>query len=89
MTTTTIRHVSAGEGCDERQQECREPHLWRCIPSGGCGFEWADIELDAPPDLPPGVYDVTCERGGWGGSLYVYLTDEPVLDPEQFLKGAR
>lgn len=77
--------------------ECSE-HVWHgqthamvydewCVPVDGCGFEWADLEYDLPPDLPPGVYDVTCEQDEWGGSLYVGLTDEPVPDPEQFLKG--
>lgn len=56
-----------------------------CVPIGGCGFEWADKEYDLPPDLLPGVYDVTCDQYEWGGTLGVYLTDEPVPDPEVFL----
>lgn len=59
------------------------------VPVHRCGFEEADHEYDIPPDLPPGVYAVTCEQDEWGGSLHVGLTDEPVPDPEQFLRGAR
>lgn len=61
---------------------------WRVIVDG-CWFKEADLEYDLTPDLLPGVYAVTCEQEEWGISPDASLTDEPVPNPEQFLKGAR
>lgn len=59
-------------------------YVWR-VPVRGCGLEQADYERDLPLDLLPGVYAVTYDTPEWGDIPDVYLTDEPVPDPEAFL----
>lgn len=87
-TRDRARGMADDAECDEHvwhgQRHVMMEYGW-CVPMGGCGFQWADKEYDLPPDLPPGVYDATCDQYEWGGTLGVYLTDEPVPDPETYL----
>lgn len=58
---------------------------WWCVPVDGCGLDQDGIEYDLPLGLLPGVYAVTYDTPEWGDAPSVYLTDEPVPDPERFL----
>lgn len=59
--------------------------VWWCVLVDGCSLEQDDLEYDIPADLLPGVYAVTYDTPEWGETPDIYLTGEPVPDPEAFL----